>query len=317
MTQEAGNQPKEIKLLPISEMEKMSHVELYKARTNAKTPEEQKHIAPYEHRAFAREYVEENPVTGAIGLAVAIPGYQAVKATGAIGSRTGVDTKQMVEGYRGIGEGLSKGIVEPWKRVWNRLEETFSQPVSKDVPIKPWEKKWNTVEEKPKPSPKVDIKGMNATDKGLVKALEHTPEEEQFNRLIDLTDENVRELERELSRTTSDSSSAILQKEYDRIITERNQLSGQITPGNIDLTNRPIVKNKDGTISTVRSLGVNIDGKEILLPTVINGKIVSDEEAIKEYKRTGKHLGIFTTPEASTRYAEKLHRDQEKLYKGK
>ena len=143
MTQEVGSQPKqEIKLLPVSEMEKMSHAELYKARTNAKTPEEQRHIAPYEHRAFAREYVEENPVTGAIGLAVAIPGYQAAKAVGATGSRTGVDSKQMVEGYKGVAEGLSKGIVEPWKRVWNKIEESLQAPVPKDVPVKPWEKNW-------------------------------------------------------------------------------------------------------------------------------------------------------------------------------
>lgn len=141
MTQEAGNQP-EIKLLPISEMETMSHEQLYRARINAKTPEEQKHIAPYEHRAFAREFVEQNPVTGAVGLAVAIPGYQAAKATGATGSRTGVDTKQMVEGYKGVAEGLSKAVVEPWKRVWNRLEEAILQPIPKDVPIKPWEKNW-------------------------------------------------------------------------------------------------------------------------------------------------------------------------------
>lgn len=164
MTQEAGNQPKEIKLLPISEMEKMSHAELYKARTNAKTPEEQKHIAPYEHRAFAREYVEENPITGAIGLAVAIPGYQAVKATGATGSRTGVDTKQMVEGYKGVGEGLSRAVVEPWKRVWNRVEEALQKPVPKDVPVKPWEKNWEGRPEGTKASPSVAVKRSRAEE---------------------------------------------------------------------------------------------------------------------------------------------------------
>ena len=164
MTQEVGSQPKqEIKLLPVSEMEKMSHAELYKARTNAKTPEEQRHIAPYEHRAFAREYVEENPVTGAIGLAVAIPGYQAAKAVGATGSRTGVDSKQMVEGYKGVAEGLSKGIVEPWKRVWNRVEEAISPPISKNIPVKPWEKNWEGRPEGIK-SPSVAVKRNKAEE---------------------------------------------------------------------------------------------------------------------------------------------------------
>ena len=84
--------------------------------------------------------------------------------------------------------------------------------------------------------------------------------------------------------------------------------------GNIDLDNRQVVKNKDGSISTERSFSVNIDGKEVLLPTVINGKIVSEEEAIRHYEQTGEHLGKFDTPEEANEYAEKLHQRQEKKY---
>jgi len=36
--------------------------------------------------------------------------------------------------------------------------------------------------------------------------------------------------------------------------------------GNINLLNRPIVYNQDGTISTILSTSFNIDGKEVLLP---------------------------------------------------
>lgn len=93
--------------------------------------------------------------------------------------------------------------------------------------------------------------------------------------------------------------------------------TGQIERGNIDLRARPTVKNADGSISTVRSLGVNLDGREVLIPTVTDdGRVVSDEEAIDLYRRTGKHLGKFDTPEHATAYAESLHNDQARQYGG-
>jgi hypothetical protein len=93
------------------------------------------------------------------------------------------------------------------------------------------------------------------------------------------------------------------------------QFHGMTAPGNIDLTARPKVKNADGSVSTVRSLGVNIDGQEVLIPTVSDdGRIMSDQEAIDAYTRTGRHLGKFDSPAASDAYAQKLHSDQEKQY---
>ena len=90
---------------------------------------------------------------------------------------------------------------------------------------------------------------------------------------------------------------------------------GQLEAGNINLFNRPVVKNADGTISTVRSMSANFDGKEVLLPTVSDdGKILSNEEAVEQYRKTGKHLGIFDSPEHATAYAKTLHEDQERLY---
>lgn len=88
-----------------------------------------------------------------------------------------------------------------------------------------------------------------------------------------------------------------------------------LQPGNIDLNNRPVVQNQDGTISTVRSMSVNIDGHEILIPTVSDdGRIMGDKEAIRNFKKTGKHLGIFSDPGSATEYAEKLHDQQGQMY---
>lgn len=94
---------------------------------------------------------------------------------------------------------------------------------------------------------------------------------------------------------------------------------GRWGAGNIDLFNRPILKNDDGSISTVESFSTNIDGMEVLLPTITRdskGRAIriSEDEAIDRYMKDGKHLGKFKTPKQATEYAEKLHQDQERIY---
>jgi hypothetical protein len=88
---------------------------------------------------------------------------------------------------------------------------------------------------------------------------------------------------------------------------DKIERTGVIQEGNIDLSSRKPVQTNGG-YATVRSMSFSDSpGIEILIPTVVNGKIVSDADAIKNYYQTGQHLGKFTSPEAANKEAERIH----------
>lgn len=67
------------------------------------------------------------------------------------------------------------------------------------------------------------------------------------------------------------------------------------------------VENPDGSVSTVRTISIGVDEGEVLIPTVIGDRVVTDDEAIEHFYQTGEHFGIFPTPDEATRYADWLH----------
>jgi hypothetical protein len=95
-----------------------------------------------------------------------------------------------------------------------------------------------------------------------------------------------------------------------------DKVAGLLVPGNINLHTRPVVRNADGSVSTVRSMTfTDENGRAILIPTVIPGRgIVPNDQAIDHYYRTGQHLGIFERPDLADAYAQALHEQQAAEY---
>lgn len=156
---QAGDpKPSEVDTLPGKDkMAEMSHGDLYSLRAKLKTKEAQDIVAPYEHRAFTREYVEENPVTGTLGMVAAIPAYQALKSAGQTSSRSGASLEQAKQAAIGVAEGVGNAIQKPWERAWNNIKEALATAPPTVLPekpsTKPWERTWGFTPPKTKESP--------------------------------------------------------------------------------------------------------------------------------------------------------------------
>lgn len=79
-----------------------------------------------------------------------------------------------------------------------------------------------------------------------------------------------------------------------------------IVPGNLPTSIREVVRNEDGTVSTVRTISIGTEAGEVLIPTVIDGRVVTDDEAIAHYERTGENFGTFASAAEAKEYAEWL-----------
>lgn len=96
----------------------------------------------------------------------------------------------------------------------------------------------------------------------------------------------------------------------------QEQILDALGLGNINLNNRKVLHNEDGTISTERSFSFwdEKEGKEILIPQVVDGILLSFDEAIEHYYKTGEHFGKFDTPEEADQYSTELHNRDEFFY---
>ena len=94
--------------------------------------------------------------------------------------------------------------------------------------------------------------------------------------------------------------------------------------GNIDLSKRPTVDDGKGGYMTELSFGFAPDeNTEVLIPQIVNGKLVDRDTAIKHFFNTGEHLGTWDMTGVKDReamykeidyYANKIHEQQAARY---
>ncbi len=91
---------------------------------------------------------------------------------------------------------------------------------------------------------------------------------------------------------------------------------GLVVPGNINLWAQPVIRNPNGSYSTVKSVSYTCQpgwpcrGKlEVLMTSVWPGSSVtaSGDAVWKHFVATGKHLGQFDTPAHANAYGNRLH----------
>lgn len=169
-----------------------------------------------------------------------------------------------------------------------------------------------------------DNNGINAGRRATEAAIFENPNyslaantAKQIQTQLDQTYKVVADLNKQIQSASLGDREKYIREALERAGIESvvKAVQGMLEEGNIDLTKRPQVKNADGSISTVRSISIEVDGKVALIPTVSpDGKIMSDDDAVSRFQKTGEHLGMFDSEAAAERFAEALHIQQERFY---
>lgn len=122
---EAGNKATEEPTftMPSSDaLATMTHSTLLRMRNQATTQEDQDRLAPYEHRAFAREYIKDKP-EAAIIMPGMIMAYNVLRKAGVLKGRSDPNAKHILEGMKGYVEGIG-GL---GRKVWDEWQ-SFPDP---------------------------------------------------------------------------------------------------------------------------------------------------------------------------------------------
>ena len=69
--------------------------------------------------------------------------------------------------------------------------------------------------------------------------------------------------------------------------------------------NRPSYIDESGNTRSEYKMGINVNGKETLIPSVVGGRQLTKDQAVDRYRSTGLHMGQFNTPKEAD-YAARL-----------
>ncbi len=82
---------------------------------------------------------------------------------------------------------------------------------------------------------------------------------------------------------------------------------GEVVKGNISKMDRDVKVNDDGSFDSIKPITVKDDkGYDTIIPSIVNGKELSRKEAIAHHKKTGEHLGKYTSEAATNNALEKI-----------
>ena len=93
----------------LNALARRSWMDLIQRRAQTQDPAQQALLAPYEHRAYAREEVAANPLMAPV-FAAMVPGYQMMKLAGIGGARTPPSWSELGQGWMGTYEGLRNAL---------------------------------------------------------------------------------------------------------------------------------------------------------------------------------------------------------------
>jgi hypothetical protein len=83
-------------------------------------------------------------------------------------------------------------------------------------------------------------------------------------------------------------------------------LSAPYTVSPFDTNKFPPIINEDGSVSHIIIKSFGFDGQEVLIPTMADGKKLTDDEAKQRFLETGEHFGKFDSVEAANAFAKIL-----------
>lgn len=160
----------------------------------------------------------------------------------------------------------------------------------------------------PKDFGKPDLSGINFDPLDVNKYLD---DQDKMKKAAEAHLKVIKDLREEITGGGAIKAANDLMEALGRI----TQPKGLLEQGNLDLLHRPKHQNEDGSVSTVLSMGIENDNKQVLIPRInLLGQLMTEEEAVREFYRTGGHLGKFDTIKNANDYAEALHKQQAELY---